>query len=468
MKTVKVISMFACSVIIAGALHSYGETTMIPIPETTSAARLAREGRGLSAIRVSELEDRLKNTPHDLPARARLLGYYFSTADDAIGSEATRQARRRHILWLIEHHPENDITSLSEFTIDPAGHPLADADGYEQAKKLWLDQINQCKDDVRVLTHAALFFKLSDKALAITCLKQATQLAPDNRELSAQLGYMYALTALGITMITQNGLPASADPAEATGELATRVVTELRASSNSDVIGTAGGILYMYGMMMRSLAKSDINRDALAEELLLRASALDPDNPGIQKALSDFYAWSAMLAEREGRPEERKTLEKKALEQAKRVVDQTKGDRTSHLYALRDALKMAIDADEFDEAQRFATDLLKQVADPPDISEGQHFHDGHVVLGRVALKDGEVEKAKAHLLQAGRTPGGGTLTSFGPNMTLAKELSEKGEFETVIEYLELCRSFWPDPKLNRWIQTLQDGKVPNFGANLNY
>jgi hypothetical protein len=57
---------------------------------------------------------------------------------------------------------------------------LADADGYEQAKKLWLNQIDQRKDDVRVLTHAAKFFQLSDKALAINCLKQATQLAPDN------------------------------------------------------------------------------------------------------------------------------------------------------------------------------------------------------------------------------------------------------------------------------------------------
>ena len=468
MKTVKAISMFACSVIIAGALHSYGETTLIPIPETTSAARLAREGRGLSAIRVSDLEDRLKNTPHDLPARARLLGYYFSTADDAIGSEATRQARRHHILWLIEHHPENDIANLSVFTIDRTGHKLADANGYEQAKKLWREQIDQRKDDIQVLAHAAKFFQLSDKAFAITCLKHAAQLEPDNHTITAQIGYTYAITVLGITMLTPNGLPTAVDPAEATGELATSVVNELRSSADPDLIGAAGSTLSMYGMMLRSFAKSEINRDALAEELLVRASTLDPDNSRTQKTLSDFYTFRAKLAMREGRPEERAALEKKALEQAKRVVERTKDDRQSHLYALRDASKAAFAAGTLDEAQRFATDLLKQIADPPDRSEGQHFHDGHVVLGRVALKDGEVEQAKAHLLQAGRTPGGGTLTSFGPNMSLAKELAEKGEFETAIEYLELCRSFWPKPKLNQWIQTLNDGKVPNFGANLSY
>ena len=53
-------------------------------------------------------------------------------------------------------------------------------------------------------------------------------------------------------------------------------------------------------------------------------------------------------------------------------------------------------------------------------------------------------------------------------MSLAKELADRGERDTVITYLELCRSFWQSPQLNQWIQTLKDGKVPNFGANLTY
>ena len=35
-------------------------------------------------------------------------------------------------------------------------------------------------------------------------------------------------------------------------------------------------------------------------------------------------------------------------------------------------------------------------------------------------------------------------------------------------YLELCRRFWQGPQLNQWIQTLKNGQVPNFGANLTY
>jgi tetratricopeptide (TPR) repeat protein len=439
--------------------------TVDRIPDAATATRLASEGRRFSAQQVKELEGRLTNTPDDLPARARLLGYYFATAIRVAGPEATRAARRRHILWVIEHHPENDITMLSEFTIDPAGHSLADAEGYGQARTLWLGQIDRRKGDVRVLLHAARFFQLSDKALALTSLKQALQLAPSDPEIASRLGYAYAISALGITMINNNGLPMSADPAAASGEAAKTAITDLRASSNPVVVAVAGSILSQYGAIASAYTRGAINQDALTEELLLRAAALDPNDPGLPRSLGQFYSLR-MLGART--PEERTALARKSLAQAEMVVDRTTGNREAHVYALNAASKVAMDAGAFDKARRFATDLLKLATDRRDNLYGQAFHDGHVALGRVSLEDGEVEQAKAHLLQAGGTPGGGTLTSFGPNMSLAKELADRGERDTVITYLELCRSFWQSPQLNQWIQTLKDGKVPNFGANLTY
>ena len=150
------------------------------------------------------------------------------------------------------------------------------------------------------------------------------------------------------------------------------------------------------------------------------------------------------------------------------VVDRTRGNREAQVNALNAASKAAMYAGAFDKARRFATDLLKLAADRRDDLYGQAFHDGHVALGRASLKDGDVAQAKVHLLQAGGTPGGGTLTSFGPNMTLAKELADRGERDTVITYLELCRSFWQSPQINQWIQALKNGRVPDFGANLSY
>src|SRR6185369_16486768 len=64
----------------------------------SQAAQLARGGRTLSASEVKDLETHLADNPEDLVARTRLLGYYTSTALRTIGAEATRDARRRHIL----------------------------------------------------------------------------------------------------------------------------------------------------------------------------------------------------------------------------------------------------------------------------------------------------------------------------------------------------------------------------------
>ena len=62
------------------------------------------------------------------------------------------------------------------------------------------------------------------------------------------------------------------------------------------------------------------------------------------------------------------------------------------------------------------------------------------------------------------------MNSFGPNMSLAKDLLEKGERDTVLQYFELCRKFWTMDygKLDEWSQEVRAGKIPRFGANLVY
>src|SRR5262245_32102412 len=90
---------------------------------------LMREGAGLSPQQVSDLEASLQSAPDDLSARARLLGYYFNSSTATANPGAIHEARRRHVLWMIEHHPDSDITRMSELSIDPAGHPLADSAG---------------------------------------------------------------------------------------------------------------------------------------------------------------------------------------------------------------------------------------------------------------------------------------------------------------------------------------------------
>jgi hypothetical protein len=107
---------------------------------------------------------------------------------------------------------------------------------------------------------------------------------------------------------------------------------------------------------------------------------------------------------------------------------------------------------------------------PADARYGTAWHDSHMVLGRLALKRKSVAEARGHLLKAGQTVGGGTLSSFGPNVSLAKDLLDRGEKPVVMEYLRLCKNFWTGPHnpIDHWIQDIEAGRKPEFGANLGY
>ena len=159
--------------------------------------------------------------------------------------------------------------------------------------------------------------------------------------------------------------------------------------------------------------------------------------------------------------------------QAIKVVTSATNEYERFLYLDR-AAKMSLAVGRTADARRFATDMLvlddKYSRGDPEKSNGDAVHDCHWVLGLIALDEGRLEEAKRHLLAAGRSNGSPVLGSFGPNMSLGKELLEKGEQETVLEYLESCRKFWGsgNGKLDAWIEDIHAGRIPDFGANLIY
>ena len=76
----------------------------------------------------------------------------------------------------------------------------------------------------------------------------------------------------------------------------------------------------------------------------------------------------------------------------------------------------------------------------------------------------------ARVCRAFGVAGSPQMNSFGPNMSLAKDLLEKGERQAVLDYFELCRKFWKmdNGRLNDWSQEVKAGKIPDFGANMVY
>ncbi|MCU1236717.1 MAG: hypothetical protein JWP63_4684 [Candidatus Solibacter sp.] len=132
--------------------------------------------------------------------------------------------------------------------------------------------------------------------------------------------------------------------------------------------------------------------------------------------------------------------------------------------------KAAFAASDWVRAKRYADEALEAAKHGVFWWTGDAIHQGNLTLGRLALRDSDVEGAKRYLLAAGKTPGSGSLASLGPGMGLAKELLDRGETATVIEYLEECRNFWDGNrgKLPEWLALVKAGLRPDFGANLGY
>ncbi len=155
-----------------------------------------------------------------------------------------------------------------------------------------------------------------------------------------------------------------------------------------------------------------------------------------------------------------------ALEQlAKAKTDQER------FYALGDAAKQSFASGKIEDARTYASNLLALLPKfPNDWNYGNAVQDGNLVLGRIAVHEGRIEDAKRYLLAAGRSPGSPQMNSFGPNLSLAKDLLEKGQRDVVLQYFELCRQFWRMDKgrLDQWSQEVKTGKIPDFGANLRY
>jgi tetratricopeptide (TPR) repeat protein len=138
-------------------------------------------------------------------------------------------------------------------------------------------------------------------------------------------------------------------------------------------------------------------------------------------------------------------------------------------YALGGAAKECFAAGKIDDAQKYAEQLMALL---PNFRQNRDYGgamcDANLVLGRVAVRKGNLDDAKRYLIASAQSPVTPDLANNGPNMGLAKDLLEKGEKQAVLDYFELCRKLWTNggPQLDRWSQQVRDGKIPDFGESL--
>ena len=132
--------------------------------------------------------------------------------------------------------------------------------------------------------------------------------------------------------------------------------------------------------------------------------------------------------------------------------------------------QMAFDVGDMVKARAYAGQFIgAAAASPGGWNTGNLNHKGNLVLGRIAAREGRIADALTFLSRSAEI-GSPQLNSFGPNMSLAKDLLEAGETQGVLAYFERCRAFWKmgASKLDQWTADVRRGNIPNFGANLRY
>ena len=244
------------------------------------------EGWNTTPAEASRLESRLVADPHDVAARTRLISYYYQ--------QMMAEPRTRHILWLIENHPESQIFHVaSDLTgMTPTWTKLNSDSDQGRARELWVRQIERSPNNTLVLSNAAQALPLED---SMRLMGRLRLLEPDKPEWTVNLAMVYA-QAVRDAFFAQdpgNGRRVSTGsmkyrdmaimrlpgPPSAAAET---MKGELERSTDAALIGVTGELLLeQIGLIRRHEADTPemANSADFARRLLERARSLEPGNP---------------------------------------------------------------------------------------------------------------------------------------------------------------------------------------------
>jgi uncharacterized protein (TIGR03435 family) len=150
-------------------------------------AQMDENGK-LTPADAGQLEGTVAADPENLPARTRLIFYYLAKAMNA--------QRAKHVLWMIEHHPEAEVFSGPLLFGEPG--PLGDGPSYNRAAELWRNQAALHAGDLRVVLNAAHFFDVFYAGNAADLFQweqwvgKGRELEPANSSWTARLAMFYS------------------------------------------------------------------------------------------------------------------------------------------------------------------------------------------------------------------------------------------------------------------------------------
>jgi hypothetical protein len=264
-----------------------------PVPAASAeAARQAylsilADGWKTTSDEAAQLESDVMKNPHNIAARTRLISYYYQ--------QMIADRRARHILWLIEEHPEAEIFRVAS---DVAGlshtwHGLNSASDEDRARVLWLRAAERFPNNSNVLANAAQALSAGD---SLRLLARARYIEPGNRDWTVHLAEMYARSIRDVfyerdgaveprlfvgPVKYRNMWPMRLPSAPL--QLAEKMMKDLETSAYAALVGETGEMLVeeVAVIIERGQPKtSEMTHSAdVGRRLLERAHSLDPANP---------------------------------------------------------------------------------------------------------------------------------------------------------------------------------------------
>lgn len=409
------------------------------------------QGKLLSPSEVSLMEAKLKSDPHDWSTRLALLSYYTSSAGLRMRKLDIIAARRRHILWAIENRANaTDIFDMPELHIGKTG-PLADPDGLIEAEKTWRRAIAEHSGEKQILINAALFSAASDPGFSEQSLQQAKASGHDDAYWDQMLGWLYA-----------TAMVAGTDAA-----FAKHAQGALAASTSPSLLAAAAPVLAQPETKFSTAPQPRVwfsrpRYVEAAEEAAARAVGIAPQNPYCLLSLLQVLLVESATTTT---ADEKKVAQKKVYGLFQHF-DDIAVDPDDRILLLPFLASLAFDVEDDSAAKRYAgqaLDLAPQeagrTADGLAVAP-LAIHDANDVLGRLALRGGDVALAKEYLLRAATITGGEVFSPPGPRMLLAQMLIDRGEREAVCDYLGKVKGAWPGgaARIDRWTAEIRQGK----------
>ncbi len=142
---------------------------------------------------AEKLEQSLKSDPDSFYKRITLLSFYSGKVIREGLTPEELANRREHILWIIEHSPSSDFAGSFEASF-PEGRDFGkgDFDGIQQARQLWLRQVQAKSTDPRLIYNAGQFFKWSDDwKQAQELAERAYAIKPTDHDIASFLAGLY-------------------------------------------------------------------------------------------------------------------------------------------------------------------------------------------------------------------------------------------------------------------------------------